>query len=131
MNNYEDIINLKRPKSKRSKMSLCERASIFAPFSALTGYEEELIEIARMTESKKILEEDKNKELNNYFDYLKEHKEVLIKITYFEKDIKKEGGKYQTIISKLKKIDEIKKEVVLENREKIKVENICNIELIT
>ena len=64
---------------------------------------------------------DKNKELNNYFDYLKEHKEVLIKITYFEKDIKKEGGKYQTIISKLKKIDEIKKEVVLENREKIKV----------
>ena len=37
INNYNDIINLSRPVSKRPKMSLEQGSAQFAPFAALTG----------------------------------------------------------------------------------------------
>ena len=41
MDNYEDIINLPHHVSKRHpQMSMWNRAAQFAPFAALTGYEE-------------------------------------------------------------------------------------------
>ena len=40
MSKYDDIINLKRPASRRMPMSITNRAAQFAPFSALTGYDE-------------------------------------------------------------------------------------------
>ena len=53
MNNYEDIINLPHHVSnKRPQMSKEQRASQFAPFSALTGYEDAIKETARLTNRK-------------------------------------------------------------------------------
>ena len=41
MDNYEDIINLPHHVSKRHpQMSMWNRAAQFAPFAALTGYED-------------------------------------------------------------------------------------------
>ena len=37
MNNYADIINLKRPRSNHNHLSIESRASQFSPFAALTG----------------------------------------------------------------------------------------------
>jgi hypothetical protein len=38
---YDDIINLERPKSKKHKpMSMYARSCQFAPYAALTGYDE-------------------------------------------------------------------------------------------
>lgn len=45
MEKYEDIIKYSRPKSKYPKMSLYQRSDQFAPFSALTGYEEKIKEV--------------------------------------------------------------------------------------
>ena len=43
--NYEDIINLKRPISeKHLKMSIKDRAAQFAPFAALKGYDDSIDE---------------------------------------------------------------------------------------
>ena len=47
MNNYDDIINLNRPISKHSHLSIESRASQFAPFAALTGYEDEIEEAGK------------------------------------------------------------------------------------
>ena len=45
MDNYEDIINLPHHVSKRHpQMSMWNRAAQFAPFSALTGYEDAIQE---------------------------------------------------------------------------------------
>ena len=45
MGNYEDIIHLPHHVSKRHpKMSMWNRAAQFAPFSALTGYEDAIKE---------------------------------------------------------------------------------------
>ena len=46
MNNYDDIINLNRPISKHSRLSIESRASQFAPFAALVGYDEAVKETA-------------------------------------------------------------------------------------
>lgn len=44
-NNYDDIINLPHYVSKkRPRMSMEQRAAQFAPFAALTGFEDEIEE---------------------------------------------------------------------------------------
>ncbi len=52
MSNYDDIINLPHHVSKRHpQMSMWNRAAQFAPFAALTGYEESIRESAQENES--------------------------------------------------------------------------------
>ena len=53
MEKYESIINMPYQKStKRKHMSLNDRAAQFAPFAALTGYEESIKEVSRTTDKK-------------------------------------------------------------------------------
>ena len=47
-NNYDDIINMERPISKKHPpMPLENRAAQFAPFAALTGYDKAIDEVNR------------------------------------------------------------------------------------
>ena len=49
--NYEDIINLPHPVSKRHpRMNMEARAAQFAPFAALTGYDDAIKETAQKKE---------------------------------------------------------------------------------
>ena len=49
---YEDIVDLPHPVSRRHvQMPLRSRAAQFAPFAALTGYDEAIEETARRHES--------------------------------------------------------------------------------
>lgn len=108
MSKYDDIIDLERPISKkRVPMSIENRAAQFAPFSALTGYEEAVKETARLTDSKKILSEGIKEIINEKINYIKSNLKTIgeVKITYFLKDKKKTGGKYTTITGLVKKID--------------------------
>ena len=51
MDNYDDIIHLPHHVSKRHpQMSMWNRAAQFAPFAALTGYEESIKESAQENE---------------------------------------------------------------------------------
>lgn len=51
MENYDDIINLPHHVSKNHpRMSLYQRAAQFAPFAALSGYEDAIREELRMRE---------------------------------------------------------------------------------
>ena len=52
MDNYDDIINLPHHVSKRHpQMSMWNRAAQFAPFAALTGYEDAIKDSAQENES--------------------------------------------------------------------------------
>ena len=65
MDNYDDIINLPHPVSKHHpQMPLRERAAQFAPFAALTGYEESIKESA--LENEKLFEEKNDDDLLLY-----------------------------------------------------------------
>ena len=49
---YDDVINRQHPTSKKHpRMSSMNRAAQFAPFAALTGYEESMEETARLTDA--------------------------------------------------------------------------------
>lgn len=61
-NPYQDMIEMERPISKkRRKMTLEERAVQFAPFAALTGYEDCIEETIKRANEKWEKEERKEK----------------------------------------------------------------------
>lgn len=131
MKEYEDIINLPRHKSKtRSPMVMTDRAAQFSPFAALTGHDAAVKETARETE--------KRIELDTYMKETLDYKlEMLmgelknnpqIKITHFQADQKKDGGKYITITGTIKKIDEYKHTIHMSDKREILIEDILDIE---
>ena len=132
MSDYDDIINLPHHQSKNHPhMSLYDRAAQFAPFAALTGYDDAVKEARRLTDSKPELDENQLEELDQKLADLttriEEHPEVTI--TYFEPDDKKEGGAYVTCVGKLKKIDIYEKQLVLTGNRFIRICDIVSINM--
>ena len=128
---YDDIINLEHHVStKHSRMSLENRSAQFAPFSALTGYEEAVTEEARITESRIDIDEEAKMEVNEKLNYIMKHldKNIIVSVTYFEKDKKKQGGSYKTIKGIIKKIDDFRKTIEMQTGEIIKIEELKKIE---
>ena len=105
MSKYDDIINLKRPESRHIPMSITNRAAQFAPFSALTGYDEAIKETSRITSEKHELSDGKIEIINNKLNEIKNKGIKRVKITYFVKDKFKSGGEYITEEVEIKKID--------------------------
>ena len=131
MDNYEDIINLEHPEPiNHPRMSIEKRAGIFAPFAALTGYEDEVKEKGRETSKEINIDEDIKEKLdrkiqtiiNNIYDKPK------VIITYFIKDDKKTGGKYITKEVNIKTIDMIYNNLITTSNEIINIESIIEIE---
>ena len=52
-----------------------------------------------------------------------------INITYFLPDIKKDGGKYVTVTDNVKKIDEYKQVIILQDQTEIPISEIIDIAL--
>lgn len=128
--NYDDIINLEHHVSKKHpQMSLEARAAQFAPFAALTGFDEELKEAERLTNERKIINEDLREKLDNKLQIIQ--KQIWVKptitITYFVHDLRKQGGSYRTVSGKVKKIDRYKNIVILENKTEIPIVEIIDI----
>ena len=124
---YEDIVNLPPHISKRHPQpSMMDRAARFAPFAAITGYEEMVLEEARVTEERVDLDEGAlsllNEKLNMIQEFLDEEPEVTI--TYFEPDKKKYGGAYVSIAGVVKRIDEYEHFVIMTDGKKIRIEDI-------
>ena len=129
MGNYDDIINLKRPISKHPKMSLYQRSAQFAPFAALTGYEGQVKETARLTDRRIELDEEMKLILDLKIQVIKEmlSDNPEVEITYSIPDTRKDGGKYETIINNVKKIDSYNEHIIMQNNLKIEIKEIINI----
>ena len=62
---YLDLLYQPRPVSKTHRqMSQANRAAQFAPFAALTGYDEAIKETSRWTDSQILLSEDQSSVIN-------------------------------------------------------------------
>lgn len=129
-NKYNDIINLEHHISKIHKqMSLENRAVQFAPFSALTGYDEAIKETTRITQDRIELDEELKHTLNKKIICINNQisSNPKVTITYFVPDSKKLGGKYQTITGNVRKIDKYNKIIMLINGLKIPIIEIIDI----
>ena len=109
---YDDIIKLEHHVSKiHPRMSLEARSAQFAPFSAVTGYEDEVSEVARVTENQIEVTDEIRNDINKKLRYIKHNPSQQVSITFFVKDTKKQGGKYETTTGLVKKIDDIKNRI--------------------
>lgn len=93
------------------------RAAQFAPFAALTGYEDAIGETGRLTEAEVELTEDEisvlNEKLTALEAVLREQPRTEVQVTYFEPDLYKAGGEYRTITDTVRRIDHYRKCLVM------------------
>lgn len=127
---YDDIINLPHHISvTHSQMSRHDRAAQFSPFAALTGHDAAVKETARLTSGR--IEPDEN--IRTYLDekmsiiqeQADRHPEITI--TYFQPDPRKEGGAYVETVGFLKKIDTYNRVLVMQDGEKIPIDEVIDI----
>ncbi len=128
---YADIIDLPHPVSKKHPpMSRMDRAGQFAPFAALTGYDEKIDESARLTFARGENGDDETENINASLGYLQRHirSKPIVKVTYFLPDGKKEGGSFETVTARAVKIDDIGATLLLDNGREIPFDDIREIE---
>ena len=118
-----------RPKSKYPKMSMSDRAAQFAPFAALTGHKEAILEQQRITQTKRILSNEEKLEINEKIIELMNLKSKC-RITYFEKDKTKSGGQYMESVLSFKRFDELNKTLFFKENIQIQIEDIVDIEIL-
>ena len=129
MNDYDDIIrhpHFVHP--RRRPMPRQNRAAQFAPFAALTGYDEEIGEAGRLTEQQHALTEDEQDALNLAVQQLlNSGEQPLITVTYFEPDAQKAGGAYRTCRGHFRRIDYETGRLIFTERHSVSLRGIVRI----
>jgi len=133
LNNYDDIINIGYPfKLKHMRMSVSDRAAQFSAFRALSGFEAVIHETARSTDEQVELDESHKDILNAKLKSIREKASELplAQIVYFVPDAKKDGGKYVTVLERVKRIDEYTNSVQTVSGLNIPIKHIYELELL-
>ena len=131
MSKNDDIINLPHHQStKHPKMPVLDRAAQFLPFAALSGYDADVKEASRLTTEMPELSEERKKELNDRLQILRKQTtpKSEVTITYFVPDARKEGGSFCTLLGTIKKLDEQKHQIIMENGIIIPINSIYEIQ---
>lgn len=126
----EDIISLPHPVSpRRKRMSMQERAAQFAPFAALTGFDDRIGEEARLTDARLELDECAkgvlDARLRRIAERIREKPEASV--TYFVPDAKKKGGAYITASGGVKRIDPIERLILMADGTAIPLDDVYDI----
>ena len=130
-NPYEDMLHLPHHvSSAHPRMPLIDRAAQFAPFAALSGHGEAIMEAARLTEARVELDESRKAVLDRQLQLLRAHikERPEVCIVYFKTDGKKAGGAYITTAGPIKKIDELERLILMADGTVISIEDIFIIE---
>ena len=127
---YDDIIDLPRPVSrKHPPMPMMKRAAQFLPFAALTGFEGEIAEAARLTETAPELGEDALAALDEALDRLRvrlpERPEITV--TCFAPDEKKTGGHFETRTGHVRRLDEANRAILLTDGTRVDLDTIVEL----
>ena len=105
---YRDMIHLSRPISRHPKMSVENRAKLFTPFSALRGFDIEILtkEQDRLLVSRVTLGTDQQELIRHRLNDLRSGQRVTV--TYFRLVKELEGislGEYVTQTGKVRRVD--------------------------
>lgn len=128
---YSDLLLLPHPNSSvHRRMPLANRAAQFAPFAALTGYEDAVKETARWTDTALFLSEDQIACINHQLQLLKDKPDSEVEIVYFKHDLRKSGGQYIKMIHHIKKFDDMYHQLILEDGTHIPLQDIASLHLL-
>lgn len=128
---YDNMLDLPHHVSRtHPQMPPDNRAAQFAPFAALTGYEEAVNETARLTDRKIELDNDRKLMLNEKLQMLRDSVKTRPEATlvYFRPDEKKDGGEYVAVTGSVKKVDEYERLIVLTSGARIPIDDISDID---
>lgn len=132
MNKYSDIIEMPHHVSRKHKhMSVSSRAAQFSPFAALSGYDGQIIEEARLTNNKLDIREDSlgrmNETLGDIIERIKE--KPLVEVTYFKPDDKKDGGKYVSLSGCVRRVDEVFREMIFTDGSRVSLNDVLDLKI--
>ena len=127
---YEDIVYMPpHISTKYPQPTMLERAARFSPFAAITGYEEMVKEAARVTDKKIELDEESKIILNEKLMFITEMcNDAIVRITHFVPDKLKDGGSYEIVTGRIKRIDEYERNVILIDGTLIPIDSIYHID---
>jgi len=129
---YDSIISSSHHISRsHPPMKISDRAAQFAPFAALSGYDEAIKETARLTDRKIELDEYEKDELDRILVQLtsQTEKQPAVTVTYFVPDERKSGGKYITVSKLLKKIDSTRRLMIFTDGLSVEADNVISLEI--
>lgn len=111
-------------------MSNARRAAQFAPFAALSGYEEAIAESGRVVEERIELHEDALHTIQAKTAILLEHlkEQPFVSFLVFHEDEKQKGGSYRKEEGHLKTVDEINRQFVFTDRRKVNMDDVSSID---
>ena len=114
---YRDMIHLSRPISRHPKMSVENRAKLFTPFSALRGFDIEILttEQDRLLMPQISLASDQEEEIYRLLNGL--HQGNWATVTYFVPVKHIAGqllGEYTVVCGEVKRVDDVEQLLVLE-----------------
>ena len=127
---YGDIIDREHPDSvKHPRMPRLNRAAQFAPFAALTGYDDLIHEAARHTERRIVLDENKKEELNRKLHILLNAEDAPEAVfTCFVPDPVKSGGTYEDAVGRIAKADFLYGYLTLDSGRVLDIGDVIEIE---
>ncbi|MBQ3262570.1 MAG: hypothetical protein IJH52_05290 [Oscillospiraceae bacterium] len=132
MTSEEDLLCCARPRTeRRAPMPMKNRAAQFAPFAALTGYDDAVRETERLTDRRPEISEDRAEILDRRLRWLRDHPDEAreITVTWFVPDVQKEGGACRTRIGLAKRVDTHHKTLLLQDGECIPISEICELQI--
>ena len=103
MGKYDDIISLDRPHSAYPKMKVSDRAKQFAPFAALTGYDDVIEDRGRVFDRRRYLSEEEKEKIDAVLSSLK--KNDMVTVEYFSPESDDDLGFYKEISGKVERIE--------------------------
>lgn len=114
---YRDMIHLSRPISKHPKMAIANRAKLFTPFSALRGFDIEILttEQDRLLVPQASLSADQQEAIYRTLNDLR--KGDWVTVTYFVPVKHIAGqllGEYTVVSDTVKKVDDVEQLLVLD-----------------
>lgn len=128
---YADMYDLPHHQSEtRPHMSLKDRAAQFSPFAALTGYDEAVKEVERMTECRRILSEDEKVRLDRKLQIAVQTigTGAIFEFTYFVPDERKSGGAYIQYEGRVKCCNSVEQTLILDDGTTIEIDDIVEID---
>ena len=126
----QELLDMERPVSARhAPMRRCDRAAQFAPFAALSGFDETVQEAGRLTQAQIELAENEREALNDALVRLAARlpEQPEVRLTYFQPDAKKSGGTYRTILTRVRRLDANAQVLVLTDGTRIPFDALLSI----
>ena len=115
---YRELLHLPHHRSQtHAPMPRRDRAAQFAPFAALTGFDAQLRETERQTQTQAEPNEDALQELDQSLHTLFAcvHTQPAVQVRWFVPDAKKSGGAYKTAAGRVLQLDRNQSLLVLDS----------------